>query len=242
MAVTMETELHATEGTELSTEDMEENRNPGRVVYTGESWRWLAGRAAWRSAHASGQRTANMANAESRHSIMWRRPFKLLSFSEGNKACLGNRIGRLEAQMCSSGKQSQHKTALGMVRFLEHALWIRIPVLVSSLSPRLCFLMAVQSCGCWGSHPHGLNHSRNYSRNEGFKLKNYETGSPLFWEGGLLPGTHYVAQVVLKLAAILLPLSHKWIIGMSHHACLVISIQAALSFFRIESREEQGRA
>lgn len=63
-----------------------------------------------------------------------------------------------------------------------------------------------------------------------------------FGEGGLLPGTHYVAQVVLKLTAILLPLSHKWIIGMSHHACLVISIQAALSFFRIESREEQGRA
>lgn len=39
VAVTMETELHATEGTEeLSTEDMEENRNPGRAIYTGETW------------------------------------------------------------------------------------------------------------------------------------------------------------------------------------------------------------
>lgn len=39
VAVTMETELHDTEGPEeLSTEDMEENRSPGRAIYTGESW------------------------------------------------------------------------------------------------------------------------------------------------------------------------------------------------------------
>lgn len=30
-----------------------------------------------------------------------------------------------------------------------------------------------------------------------------------FWKGELLPGTHYVAPAVLKLAAILLPLSLK---------------------------------
>lgn len=37
VAVTMETELHDTERTELPTEDMEENRSPGRSAYTGES-------------------------------------------------------------------------------------------------------------------------------------------------------------------------------------------------------------
>lgn len=56
-----------------------------------------------------------------------------------------------------------------------------------------------------------------------------------FWKVGFLPGTHYVAPVILKLAAILLPLSLKWRGSRHEPPCPAhcVLTQADPPFFRV---------
>lgn len=125
--------------------------------------------------------------------------------------------------MCSAGKSTcrtmlasystqNHSPGHGWSRICHCESVVRILLLLSYLSPQLCFFNArAQSCGCWGYHPHSLNHFQKLlQKMKTLNLKILKQDLLYFWKGWLLSGTHYVAPAVLKLAAILLPLSFKW--------------------------------
>lgn len=162
VAVTMETELHDTEGTEdLSTEDMEENRNPGRAVYTGESWSHqhtyseVPVTVSWQRLPGAqltllGRELQTWLTQRAETPLCGDAPSSFSVFQKETRLALGIRSVETGGTnvLCGKAQSTQNHCPEHGASSRTRRCGSEFLLLVSSLSPRLCFLMSVQSCGC----------------------------------------------------------------------------------------------